>query len=123
MEAVVKYKYPYSNFINFSICYNYIYFNTKDKNFEAISTRNSLWWYNFREHVKYSKQHIDSIINRKYLKSEKVREIIVKNKFYEKHLIPFANKSKIGKYVRARVNTSVLLAKNLRGENDPDKYI
>ena len=47
----------------------------------------------------------------------------MKNKFYEKHLIPFANRSKIGKYVRARVNTSVLLAKCLRGENDPDKYI
>ena len=72
---------------------------------------------------KIFQQHIDSIINRKYLKSEKVREIIVKNKFYEKHLIPFANKSKIGKYVRARVNTSVLLANNLRGKNDPDKYI
>ena len=38
MEAVVSDKYPNGNFINCSICYKYIDFNTKDRNFGTIFT-------------------------------------------------------------------------------------
>ena len=61
------------------------------------------------------KLHINSIINKQYLESEKMKKIIVRNKFYKKHLILFATRSKIGKYVIARVITSVLLSTTLRG--------